>query len=47
MMPVATAPNSIVYASGFFTTKQMAREGFALNLCGACIITGLCYFILV
>ena len=47
MMPVATAPNSIVYASGFFTTKQMAREGFALNLCGAFIITGLCYFILV
>ena len=47
MMPVATAPNSIVYASGFFTTKQMAREGFALNICGACIITGLCYFILV
>ncbi len=46
MMPVATAPNSIVYASGFFTTKQMAREGFVLNLCGAVIITGLCYFIL-
>jgi len=47
MMPVATAPNSIVYASGFFTTKQMAREGFALNISGAFIITALCYFILV
>ena len=46
MMPVATAPNSIVYASGFFSTKQMAREGFVLNICGAIIITGLCYFIL-
>ena len=47
MMPVATAPNSIVYASGLFTTKQMAREGFALNISGAFIITALCYFILV
>jgi len=47
MMPVATAPNSIVYASGFFTTKTMAREGFVLNVCGAVIITALCYFILV
>ena len=46
MMPVATAPNSIVYASGFFTTKLMAREGIVLNLCGAVIITTLCYFIL-
>jgi len=47
MMPVATAPNSIVYASGFFTTKIMAREGIVLNVCGAVIITTLCYFILV
>jgi len=46
MMPVATAPNSIVYASGFFTTKLMAREGFVLNISGALIITGLCYLIL-
>jgi solute carrier family 13 (sodium-dependent dicarboxylate transporter), member 2/3/5 len=47
MMPVATAPNSIVYASGFFTTKVMAREGIMLNVCGAIIITTLCYMILV
>ena len=47
MMPVATAPNSIVYASGFFTTRTMAREGFVLNVCGAVIITTLCYMILV
>ncbi len=47
MMPVATAPNSIVYASGFFTTKAMAREGFVLNIGGALIITALCYLILV
>ncbi|MCK5395470.1 MAG: SLC13/DASS family transporter [Gammaproteobacteria bacterium] len=47
MMPVATAPNSIVYASGFFTTKTMAREGIVLNVCGAVIIAALCYLILV
>jgi sodium-dependent dicarboxylate transporter 2/3/5 len=46
MMPVATAPNSIVYASGFFTTKIMAREGFVLNITGAITITALCYLIL-
>lgn len=46
MMPVATAPNSIVYASGFFTTRVMAKEGFFLNITGAVIITSLCYLIL-
>ncbi len=46
MMPVATAPNSIVYASGFFSTKKMASEGFVLNICGAVIISVLCYLIL-
>ncbi|NOQ89067.1 MAG: DASS family sodium-coupled anion symporter [Gammaproteobacteria bacterium] len=46
MMPVATAPNSIVYAGGFFTTRVMAREGFVLNINGAIIITALCYMIL-
>jgi sodium-dependent dicarboxylate transporter 2/3/5 len=46
MMPVATPPNSIVYASGFFTTKAMAREGLMLNIIGAVIITALCYLIL-
>jgi sodium-dependent dicarboxylate transporter 2/3/5 len=43
MLPVATAPNSVVYGSGMVTTKLMAREGFALNLCGAFIITIVCY----
>ncbi|VAW51651.1 Sodium-dependent anion transporter family [hydrothermal vent metagenome] len=47
MMPVATAPNSIVYASGFFSTKTMASEGVVLNVCGAIIITTICYLILV
>lgn len=47
MMPVATAPNSIVYASGIFSTRFMAGEGFVLNICGAITITLLCYLILV
>ena len=46
MMPVATAPNSIVYASGFFSTRTMAREGIVLNVMGAVIISVLCYTIL-
>ena len=46
MMPVATPPNSIVYASSLFSTKTMAREGIVLNICGAFIITALCYLIL-
>lgn len=47
MMPVATAPNSIVYASGCFTTREMAKEGFVLNITGAFVITLLCYWLLV
>jgi sodium-dependent dicarboxylate transporter 2/3/5 len=43
MLPVATAPNSVIYSSGLVTTKVMAREGFALNLVGALIITVVCY----
>ena len=27
MLPVATAPNAIVYETGSFTVAQMAREG--------------------
>ena len=46
MMPVATAPNSIIYGSGYLTTSEMASEGFVLNLLGAGVITGLCYLIL-
>jgi sodium-dependent dicarboxylate transporter 2/3/5 len=38
MLPVATAPNAIVFASGEVTTKQMAREGVMLNLMGALLI---------
>ncbi|MGD2130795.1 MAG: SLC13 family permease [Lysobacterales bacterium] len=39
MLPVATAPNAIVYGSGKLTVRDMARSGFVLNLAGAVIIT--------
>ncbi|GAB5451040.1 MAG: SLC13 family permease [Halioglobus sp.] len=46
MLPVATAPNSVVYGSGLVSTARMAREGFALNFVGAFIISGVCYLTL-
>jgi len=46
MLPVATAPNSIAYASGEFEIHTMAKEGFALNLLGTVIITLIAYLFL-
>ncbi len=43
MLPVSTAPNAIAYGTGRVTVGQMAREGFALNLMLAVVITGVCY----
>jgi solute carrier family 13 (sodium-dependent dicarboxylate transporter), member 2/3/5 len=39
MMPVATPPNAIVFASGYVTIHQMARIGFWLNLVSVALIT--------
>ena len=39
MLPVATPPNAIVFSSEKITVRQMAREGIALNLIGAGVIT--------
>lgn len=38
MLPVATPPNAIVYASRCVTIQQMARAGFWLNLFGIVMI---------
>lgn len=43
MLPVATAPNVIVYSTGRFNVQTMVREGLALNLIGVVIITIACY----
>ena len=38
MLPVATPPNAIVYASRCVSIQQMARAGFGLNLFGIVMI---------
>jgi sodium-dependent dicarboxylate transporter 2/3/5 len=43
MLPVATAPNSVVYGSGLIPIQRMAREGVILNFLGAGIVTLVCY----
>ena len=46
MLPVATAPNAVIYGSGKVRVADMARAGLALNLVGALIISVACYFLL-
>lgn len=46
MLPVATTTNAIAYGTGNVTVKQMAKEGFILNLIMAFVISGVCYFLL-
>ena len=43
MLPVATAPNAIVFASGQVTIPQMCKAGFRLNLVAIIIVTTLSY----
>ncbi len=38
MLPVATAPNAVVFGSGELPIRRMVIEGFALNLMGALLI---------
>lgn len=46
MLPVATAPNLIVYGTGLFKAKEMARAGFWADVIGIIIISLFCYAIL-
>ena len=43
MLPVATAPNATAYSTDKFDIKTMAREGIALNVIVACVVTIVCY----
>jgi sodium-dependent dicarboxylate transporter 2/3/5 len=46
MLPVATAPNTVVFSSGLISTARMAREGFLINLLGVVVISSVCYLLL-
>src|SRR6056297_2587250 len=39
MLPVATAPNAVIYGSGRVSIREMAREGLVINLFGALVVT--------
>ncbi len=47
MLPVATAPNSIVFASGHVSIQQMAQQGWVMNIIAALLISLGCYVSLV
>lgn len=42
MLPVATAPNAVVFGSGHLTVPRMMREGIVLNLIGVVVVTLYC-----
>jgi sodium-dependent dicarboxylate transporter 2/3/5 len=43
MLPVATAPNAIIFSGGHVTIPHMVKAGFRLNLLGIVIVTGISY----
>lgn len=44
MLPVATPPNAVVFASGYVSVAQMARVELWLNLFASIAITTIVYF---
>lgn len=46
MLPVATAPNTIVYATGLVRVRAMARSGFLLDVAAAIVITLLIFTVI-
>ncbi len=45
MLPIATAPNAIIFGSNRITVFQMAKTGLILNLAGIIIVPVLMYFL--
>ena len=46
MLPVATAPNAVIFGSGHVPVREMIRHGFALNLIVAFVVATLCWTLL-
>lgn len=46
MLPVATAPNAVVFGSGYLKMKDMVRAGFMLNILSIIVIVFVIYFLL-
>jgi sodium-dependent dicarboxylate transporter 2/3/5 len=46
MLPVATAPNAVVYGTDRIPIRVMFREGLVLNLIGAGVIASLLWWLL-
>lgn len=44
MLPIATPPNAIVFATGYIKQSEMVKVGLVLNLFTVAIIGGLSYF---
>ena len=47
MLPVATAPNTVVFGSGYISTARMASEGLWLNFIAAGLIAVIGYAVIV
>ena len=45
MLPTATAPNAIIFASGHVSLPQMFLAGIGLNVLGVVVLTALLYLI--
>jgi len=47
MLPVATPPNAIVFASGYVDIPRMAKSGFGLNIIAITVVTLWAYMLMV
>ena len=45
MLPVATAPNAIIYATGSVPISQMIQRGLRINLIAIVVITGIGFWL--
>ena len=45
-LPIATAPNTIVFSAGYLRTRDMARAGFLLDVVAILLLMGFAYVLL-